>query len=61
MNARLETILAHASDVNHNLVIELRGMDEHSNFMDFIDRRTDSIMEQLNEKYLDFMIEEPPI
>jgi hypothetical protein len=61
MTVRLETILAHASDVNHNLIIELQGMDENSNFMDFIDRRTDSIMEQLNEKYLDFMIEQPPI
>jgi hypothetical protein len=61
MNLRLETILDHASDVGHNKIDELQGMDENSPFMDFIDRRTESIMTRLNQKYLEFMETDPPI
>ena len=61
MNLRLQTILAHVSDVDHNRNEQLLEMDEFSNFTEFIDERTRMIMSQLNEKYLEFMNSNPPI
>jgi hypothetical protein len=57
---RQETVLTHMSDVEHNMRQEIQNMHEGSNFEQFIMRRTIFINRQLNEKYLQFMEQDPP-